>query len=193
MEHGPYTGQSFQIDSHLFLGWRVKTMNLLDKACGLESQHFKEFKEIEKSWGSGSFERTLRYKAILQAAQEDYDGGYLNNVKTIVQAEVFDSELEQASELLANGYKSPAAVVAGVVIETTLKDLCDKHGINRGKLERMNADLCKAGTYTLLVQKQITALAQIRNDAAHGNSEAFQDGDVKSMIEDVRRFVTNYT
>jgi hypothetical protein len=56
----------------------------------------------------------------------------------------------------------------------------------------MNADLAKAGEYNLLVQKQITALAQIRNDAAHGNNDKFDDKDASSMIEEVRRFITEH-
>jgi hypothetical protein len=56
----------------------------------------------------------------------------------------------------------------------------------------MNADLAKDGEFNLLVQKKITALAQIRNDAAHGNSDNFDERDVSSMIDDVRRFVTEH-
>jgi hypothetical protein len=56
----------------------------------------------------------------------------------------------------------------------------------------MNADLAKAGIYTLLIQKRITALAQIRNDAAHGKPDQFTDADVKGMIADVERFIADY-
>ena len=181
------------VDDNLLIGWKTKAKNLLEKSCGLQSQHFKQFEEVEQNQWVHSFDKAQRFKAILEAAQEDYDGGYLNDIKTIVQAEVFDSELEQAAELLKNGFKIPAAVVAGISLELTLKELCVKHGLNPGKLDRMNADLYKANIYSLLTQKRITAIAQIRNDAAHGNETAFQDADVQSMIEDVRRFVTDNT
>jgi hypothetical protein len=113
-------------------------------------------------------------------------------LRVLVQAEVFDSQLEQASELLGAGYKSAGAVIAGVVLETALKDMCNKRNIPPGKLDKMNADLAKAGEYNLLVQKQITALAQIRNDAAHGQNDNFDERNVSSMIENVRRFVTEH-
>jgi hypothetical protein len=45
----------------------------------------------------------LKLRAIFEAAKEDYEGGYLNSLRLLVQSEVFDSELEQASELLASG------------------------------------------------------------------------------------------
>jgi hypothetical protein len=193
LEPNPLSGRSEeQIDRNLFLGWRVKAKSHLERVCGLESQHFKAFEEAETHEWSTSYERFEKAKIIFQAAQEDFEGGYLTSPRVLVQAEVFDSQLEQASELLRVGYKSAGAVIAGVVLETTLKDLCAQHKIPTGKLDKMNADLVKATAYTLLVQKQITALAQIRNDAAHGNNDKFDDKDVSSMIEAVRRFVTEH-
>ncbi|MNW14425.1 hypothetical protein D3C71_2126470 [compost metagenome] len=53
----------------------------------------------------------------------------------------------------------------------------------------MNADLAKAGAYNSLQQKRITAMAGIRNAAAHGDVEKFNPGDVKGMIDDVERFL----
>ncbi len=55
----------------------------------------------------------------------------------------------------------------------------------------MNADLTKTGVYNLLKLKQITALADLRNKAAHGLG-GFTKHDVESMIKDVRRFMTEY-
>lgn len=110
----------------------------------------------------------------------------------MVQAELFDSELDQARELLSSGYKGPAAVVAGVVLETALKDLCDQHSISHSKLDKMNADLAKAGVYNKLQQKKITALADIRNSAAHGDWQSFSDTEVSEMIRDVESFLATY-
>jgi hypothetical protein len=74
---------------------------------------------------------------------------------------------------LRSGYYPAAAVITGVVLETALRELCDKEKIPNGKLDRMNADLAKAGVYNKLVQKQITAIAAIRNSVAHGKSNEF--------------------
>jgi hypothetical protein len=131
-------------------------------------------------------------KAVFLAAQEDFDGGHLLSVWSLVQAEVFDSELEQSSELLRAGYNVAAAVVAGVVLETSLRELCSRNSLPPGKLDKMNADLAKAGVYNLLLQKRITAMAQIRNSAAHGDVASFNPGDVDGLIKDVHRFVTDY-
>jgi hypothetical protein len=130
--------------------------------------------------------------AVFRAAREDFEGGYLSSLRSIVQAEVFDSELDQAGELAEKGFILPAAVVAGVVLETTLRELCDRRSLPQGKLDRMNADLAKVGVYNKLVQKRITALADIRNSAAHGHPDQFTAQDVKDMIRDVERLVREH-
>ena len=135
----------------------------------------------------------LRLKAVVSAAQDDYEGGYLMKIRDLIQANVFDNELEQAEELFHSGYSTASAVITGVVLETTLRQMCADNGIAIGKLDKMNADLAKAGVYNRLVQKQITALADIRNSAAHGNDTAFSPADVDNMIREVRRFITSGT
>ncbi|MES2636976.1 MAG: DUF4145 domain-containing protein [Pseudomonadota bacterium] len=99
--------------------------------------------------------------------------------------------MEQAAELLVGGYASAAAVIAGVVLETTLRSLCVEQKISIGKLNKMNEELAKAGTYNALMQKRITSLADIRNNAAHGNVDKFNQDDVKAMIEEVQRFISS--
>lgn len=191
IKQSQYTGQYDHVDDEMLLNWRVKARNLLSSACGIESQHFMAFEKAEEpTMYSSNYDVLKKIKAVFFAAKEDFEGGYLISVKNLIQAEVFDSELEQASELLSAGYVSAAAVVAGVVLETTLRNLCNENGITLGKLDKMNADLAKSGSYNALVQKRITALAGIRNSAAHGKVEEFTREDVASMISEVEKFVS---
>ncbi|MBS1196858.1 MAG: hypothetical protein H6R18_643 [Proteobacteria bacterium] len=192
-KHSEAFGSYEYVEPDLLLGWCVKARNLLVSACGRESEHFKSFVEAEKP---GPYEenpvRLSRLRAVFLAAQEDFEGGHLSSVRNLVQAEVFSTELEQANELLAAGYRMPAAVICGVVLETNLRSLCEARGLDVGKLDKMNADLAKAGQYNSLVQKRITVLAAIRNSAAHGKLADFDDKDVRSMIEDVERLVAGW-
>lgn len=182
-----------EIDGPAFLEWQIKAKNLLNKACGQDSVHYRAFCDNETPSMYSTYLYVLeRLRAVFAAAREDYEGGYLRSTRSLIQAEVFDSELEQALALLEAGYKSPSAVVAGVVLETSLRELCDRHGIQHGKLDRMNTDLAKAGVLNKLQQKQITAMADIRNSAAHGKPDEFNDADVRGMIRDITRFVSEH-
>jgi hypothetical protein len=188
--HYQSMGSSTNVDSDVLLQWSVKVKNLISKVGGENCEHYRAFVEAETSadW-SGNFSMFKALKAVFFATKEDYLGGYLSSFKSIVQAEVFDTELEQARELLNNGYFTAAAVIAGVVLETTLRDLCAQSNIEPSNLNKMNADLAKAGVYNKLVQKQITAHAGIRNSAAHGNTSEFTIEDVTQMIVSVETFL----
>jgi hypothetical protein len=179
------------IDADEFLKWRVQVRHLIAAVCGAESEHFRSLDQVDKAAfvGDTNYGVFRRVNAVLLAAKEDYEGGYLKTVRNLIQADVFDAELEQAEELLASGYKTPAALIAGIVLETSLRQVCKDHGLPTGKLDKMNADLAKAGVYNKLVQKQITALADIRNNAAHGHSDQFDERDVTNMIRNVRDLV----
>lgn len=177
------------VDGNKLLEWKVKVRNLLSIVCGPESEHLSQFTENESAPYGTKHDVLQQLAAVFRAAKEDFEGGYLSSLRSIVQAELFDSELEQARELLKKGFILPAAVVAGVVLETTLRELSDRHSISQGKVDRMNSDLAKAGVYNRLVQKRITALADIRNSAAHGRTDEFTSADVQDMIRDVERFV----
>ena len=144
--------------------------------------------ELKKYMGD-NYTKFNTLRGILSAVKNDYENGYLLSMRTLIEAEVFDSELEQANELLSNNYYVASAVIAGVVLETTLRTLCDKESIEHGKLDKMNAELAKKGIYNKLQQKKITALADIRNSAAHGKIEEFNKDDVKSMIKDIESFL----
>jgi hypothetical protein len=191
-KHSEYSGSYEHVDENLILNWQVKVKNLLSNLCGEKSQHFSAFIEAGKASSfTTNYSLLQQMKAVFMAAKEDFEGGYLNSVRNLVQAEVFDNELDQAKELLNSGYASAAAVIAGVVLETTIRNLCSDNGLASGKLDKMNADLAKQSVYNSLVQKRITALAGIRNSAAHGKTEEFNKDDVSAMIDEIERFVAS--
>ena len=178
------------VDVELLSEWKVKVKNLLINSCGANSEHYKAFTQAENQHQmETSYDYFLRIRPVFRAAKEDYEGGYLTSVRSLVQAEVFDSVLEQAGELLLSGYPTAAAVIAGVALETALRELCDRNYIDHGMMDKMNNDLAKAGVYNKNQQKRITALAGIRNSAAHGKQDEFTRENVKLMIQEVEQFL----
>ncbi|WP_426115911.1 DUF4145 domain-containing protein [Pseudomonas sp. DSP3-2-2] len=181
--------QAVYVDQNALLNWQIKAKTLLTGACGEGSHHVQSLQSARHTMMGSNYDVLKQMRAVFLAAKEDFEGGYLNTLRDLVHAEVFGSELEQASELLSSGYATAAAVIAGVVLETTIRNLCTDHGIDLGKLDKMNADLAKSGVYNSIQQKRITAMAGIRNAAAHGDADRFNPGDVKGMIDDVERFL----
>lgn len=178
------------VDSELANQWFTSSQNVLQRAFGPSSSHYVNFSEIPGNQGL-SFSPVRRGQGILRAALEDFEGGYLFDMRRLVEAEVFADFLDQAEELLDAGYRGPAAVVAGCVLEDGLRKLCSANGVtisDKPKLDRMNADLAKAGVYNKLVLKRITAIADVRNNAAHGKWDEFDADDVKEMINWIAKF-----
>ncbi|WP_082552057.1 DUF4145 domain-containing protein [Massilia sp. Root351] len=183
------------LDRGLTHEWRVKARSLISMACGEDSLHLKEFIESEKPQSmEGAVSLMERLGAVFNAVRDDYEGGYLTSFKSLVQADVFDNELEQASGLLSSGYHVAAAVIARTVLETAVADLCERQDpkIPRQKLAKMNDDLAKAGVYSSLKQKKILALSAVGNSAAHGKHDEFSAADVKSMISDIRDLIDGW-
>lgn len=180
------------VDTELSVQWRVNCLSILERVFGKNSQHFKMLESFKDYSSTSQIKNSV---AIIRAAKDDYENGYLFDTRTLIEAEVFDEFLEQTEELFKKGYYQPAAVIAGCVLEDGLRKLCDRNSIplpTKATIDPMNIELAKAGIYTKLVQKKITHLADLRNKAAHGEWSEFTDKDVEDMIRDVRRFMEDY-
>jgi hypothetical protein len=179
------------VDAEKLYEWKVKSKNLIRNVCGENSEHYKAFSVAENI---GDYNNTYDIfrcvRAVFHAAKDDYLGGYCTSVRILIEAEVFASQLEQAKELLGAGYYAAAAIIAGVVLETHLRELCISNNIKTGTMNRMNDDLAKSGIYTAIIQKQITSFAAIRNSAAHGKEndekEGFKKEQVITMIQGIK-------
>jgi hypothetical protein len=111
--------------------WATSCLHLLQKTFGRESDHYKNFKEVvplltDYSEGTKTVQQAL---GIMKAGKEDFEHGYLFDTRALIQAEVFDNFLEQATHLLEFGYPVPAAVIAGCVLEDGLRKLCQQNNV----------------------------------------------------------------
>jgi hypothetical protein len=185
-----YTEQS--MDAALAIEWQTSVLSLLTRVFGVDSPTCSQFQQLADARRGTDHQRFSLLLAIFKSAKSDYEGGYLFNIRSLVHAEVFADELEQAAHFLdSGGYKVPAAVIAGTVLEVTLRNLCDQRpNLSKdGSLNKMNDDLAKDGAYNKMRADQIRAWAKIRNAAAHGQPDEFEASDVTRMIEGIRDFV----
>lgn len=158
---------------------------------GKESIHYTTF---EQRFRHLVYESVGVALGIMKAAKDDYEHNYLFDIRSLIQAEVFDDFLEQAMHLLERGYHGPAAVIAGCVLEDGLRRLCVQNSVpvpSRTTIEPMNVALVKSDVYGVVLKGQISALATIRNTAAHGKWNEFDTKDVEQMISDVQIFMEN--
>src|ERR1700730_3858683 len=85
-----YGVSGFAIDSKDLLNWTVKARHLIAAVCGDKSQHFLLFVENEKpGLYVTDYDIFQRVRTVFLAAKEDYEGGYLNKIRDLIQADVF--------------------------------------------------------------------------------------------------------
>ena len=116
------------------------------------------------------------------------------DLRKLIHSDVFDNELDQAKHFLSQGYLIPALVIAGTVLESALRELCEQNGlsIDKPSINRMNDELAKLGIYNKAMKTQILNWGQNRNSAAHGVREELNqitENDAKRMIDGIGDFV----
>lgn len=128
--------------------------------------------------------------AIVEAIKRRFDSS-LFDIKQLVQADLLDSELEGAEELLKNKFARAAGAIAGVVLEGHLKQVCDNHGLPKksGTIAVLN-DALKAANITELSQyRHIQFLGDLRNKCGHRNTTEPTTEEVKDLINGVAKVI----
>jgi hypothetical protein len=183
--------------SHVdYLRFRTESLNLIKRTCGEESEHYQQLRRLaEDKRTSGNPFYYHQCYGVLEAAYSDFSEDFLFDIRAMVRADLLGSFIEQAEALLNEGYYVPAASLAGAVLEDTLRKVCDQQNIaypEKTKIDTLNTLLAKAGAYNKLIQKEITAKADVRNNADHGKFDQFTESDVKDMVKWVQRFASEH-
>lgn len=179
-------------------------MAAIHRAAGEDSVFAMQASEVPERYRRYNTSVRIPYVAgALKAVRHAIDSGYLVSVQERIHAEVFADFLEMADYCLCDGYKEPAGVLIGGVLEEHLRKLCvksnlatqipDSRGVDRPKkAETMNADLAREGVYGKGDQKNITAWLDLRNRAAHGRHDDYDHKEVELFLQAVRHFLTRY-
>jgi hypothetical protein len=128
--------------------------------------------------------------AIVEAIKRRFDSS-LFDIKQLVQADLYDSELDTARDLLKAGFTRAAGAVSGVVLEGHLKQVCDNHKLPKksGTISVLNDALKAAGVIDLPQSRHIQFLGDIRNKCGHKNSTDPTVSEVGDLIEGVEKVI----
>ena len=181
---------------HDYLRFRTEALNLVRRSCGENSDHYQELRRLAdfKESANNAY-YLMHYFGVVEAAQRDFEAGLLFDMRALIAADLLGDFIEQAETLFKAGYHVPAASLAGAVLEDTLRKLCESRGVavpKSTKIDSLNSDLARAGIHDKLIQKRITALADIRNNADHGHFDKFTRTDVEDMVKWVRSFAADH-
>jgi hypothetical protein len=130
--------------------------------------------------------------AILNSAKARFESS-LFDIRQLVQADLFDSELDAAKELSKHKFARAAGALAGVVIEKHLVQVCDNHQIKVTKkdpaISDLNDLLKQAGVITVPDWRFIQHLADIRNLCDHNKATEPTPEQVDDLIGGVAKII----
>lgn len=154
-----------------------------DYLDALENPEFFDLDSFEEKNAIPKFQQQLN---ILKAVQARFESS-LFDIQQLVQADLFDNELEAAKMLNKNKFVRAAGAIAGVVLEKHLGQVLKNHNLTCKKdtISPLN-DALKAGdVYDIPTFRKIQHLGDIRNLCDHDSKREPTQEDVDEMINGV--------
>ena len=164
-----------------------------DALIGLEVSRtdFMEGKKIiaDKKAAIPKFQQQLN---ILKSIERHFESS-LFDIKQLVQADLFDSELGVANELNKKGFVRGSGAVAGVVLESHLLQVCSNHTIAIRKKNPGINDLAQLlkdnGVIETPEWRKIQHLADLRNLCDHKKKTEPKKEDIDELISGVSKII----
>lgn len=127
-----------------------------------------------------------RQTSILAAAEARFASS-LFEIRQLVQADLFDSEIDAARELLKNKFLRAAGAIAGVVLEKHLRQVCDDHSIPITKknpgIADLNDALKNASVIDIPQWRHVTLMGDYRNLCDHNKQKEPTIEQVTDLID----------
>ncbi len=136
---------------------------------------------------------SMRFKtqqAIVEATGRRLDSS-LFDIRQLVQADIFDSELDSARELLKHGYVRGAGAIGGVVLEKHLSQVTQNHKVSIRKqhpsINDLNEALKNGGVLDIPAWRGIQRLGDLRNLCDHNKDREPTKEDIRELIDGVEK------
>lgn len=135
--------------------------------------------------GSAAIPEFVQQLNLLNAAKDTLASSLLD-IKAILQADLFDTEIEGAAALLKAGYFRASGAICGVVIEKHLLHVCDLHNIKITKknpgISDLNQLLRESDLISVPQWRFIQHLADIRNLCDHAKNKEPTKEEIADLI-----------
>jgi hypothetical protein len=131
-------------------------------------------------------------QAILCGVKARFESS-LFDIRQLVQADVFDSELDAATELAKHKFARAAGALAGVVLERHLSQVCENHDIQINKKNPSLSDFYTALKEASIIDqpqwRYIQHLGDIRNVCDHSKQVEPSNEQVEDLIAGTTRII----
>ena len=129
---------------------------------------------------------------ILKSCEKRFESS-LFDIKQLLQADIFDSELDAARELNKKGFLRAAGAISGVVLEGHLKQVCINHNIVIKKTNPTISDFNQLLKDNEIIETHdwrfIQRLGDIRNLCDHKKQREPTKEEIEELIKGVEKII----
>jgi len=129
---------------------------------------------------------------ILKSCEKRFESS-LFDIKQLLQADIFDSELDAARELNKKGFLRAAGAISGVVLEGHLKQVCINHNIVIKKTNPTISDFNQLLKDNEIIETHdwrfIQRLGDIRNLCDHKKQQEPTKEEIEELIKGVEKII----
>lgn len=152
----------------------------------------------ESEWGMIELNRSSVIKKFEQQlyivlSLKDRFKSSLYEIKQLLQADLFDSELDAARELLKNGFFRASGAMCGVILEKHLGQVCQNHSISINKKNPhicdFNETLKKEDIIDVPTWRFIQRLGDIRNMCDHNKEREPKKDEIEDLVNGVDKII----
>jgi hypothetical protein len=150
-------------------------------------QNLRRSDTVPMSAGISRMEQQLN---ILKSAEQRFRSS-LFDIRQLVAADLFDSEIEAARALVKSKFLRAAGAIAGVVLEKHLAQVCENHAIKVTKKNPTIADLSELLKNADVIDtprwRANQYLADIRNLCDHNKVKEPTEEQVRDLVDGVAK------
>jgi len=177
-------------------GWLASAQNLVHLVVSSPTSPYRKSVDniCSKEKGYCIQESVGEITLILSALLLDIEQGLLASVENQTKALVFDDFLDHAKAYSKRKMKNEAGVIAGVVFEDTLRNICRSNTIVEAgvSLDQLITELTKREVLTQVKAKRARVSAHVRTKATHAQWDEFELTDVNITIEFTEELINTY-
>ena len=161
------------------------------RGCSLQKKN--EWGEmIELAGWSTCYQLVDAQCNILESAKSYFETS-LHCIQQVLQADLFDSEIDAAKELNKKGFSRAAGAMVGVVLEKHLETVIKAHALTLGKknpcINDYNQKLKDEGVLDVPTWRFVQRLGDLRNLCDHNKSADPKREDIDELIAGVDKIM----
>ena len=167
----------------------TEAISLISAIYGKSDPHYQR---IIHFYNEGHLHALEQTEGLLKGTKNNLESGLIDDLKSKVLIDIKTDFLETANNLLSEGEKDPAGVLACIVLEDSLKRLAAKYGIEEAKDKELSVAagaLFRASVIEKSTNQSIQNFKNLRNASLHAQWDQVSAESVRLLLTFLPMFI----